>query len=98
LLASTAFTNETASGWQEVLFASPIPIAANTTYVASYYSPSGYFAFDGNYFSAAGVNSGPLHALAEGGDGSNGVYLYGRGFPADSYNSSNYWVDVIFQP
>ena len=36
LLASAPFTNETASGWQQVNFPAPVNIAANTTYVASY--------------------------------------------------------------
>ena len=35
-LASVTFVNKTASGWQQQLFASPVPITANTTYVASY--------------------------------------------------------------
>ena len=97
LLASATFASETESGWQEVLFSSPVPITANTTYVASYHSASGYFAFDQGYFTA-GVDNGPLRALADGEDGSNGVYLYGvSGFPTDSFNSSNYWVDVVFQ-
>jgi hypothetical protein len=95
LLASVTFTNETASGWQEVSFPTSVPITANTTYVASYYSPSGYFAFNKSYFTT-GVDNGPLHALANGVDGSNGVYKYGSGFPTSSYNSSNYWVDVVF--
>ena len=30
VLASATFTNETASGWQQVTFASPVSIAANT--------------------------------------------------------------------
>jgi len=98
LLASATFANETASGWQEILFPTPVPITANTTYVASYYSPSGYFAFDEGYFTSAGVDNAPLHALAEGVDGSNAVYKYGSGFPTLSYDSSNYWVDVVFQP
>jgi hypothetical protein len=97
LLASATFINETGSGWQEVLFSSPVPITVNTTYVASYHSASGYFAIDQGYFTA-GVDNGPLRALAEGEDGSNGVYLYGAGgFPTDSFSSSNYWVDVVFQ-
>ena len=41
---------------------------------------------------------GTLHALQEGVDGSNGVYVYGGGgvFPNLSHQSSNYWVDVVF--
>ena len=36
-------------------------------------------------------------ALANGIDGGNGVYQYGpSSYPANSYNASNYWVDVVF--
>ena len=97
-LAEVTFTNESTEGWQEVLFATPVPIAANTTYVASYYSPEGYFAFDANYFGSSGVDDPPLHALQSGVDGVNGVYKYGAsGFPS-SGSTSNYWVDVVFDP
>jgi hypothetical protein len=97
LLATATFTNETASGWQEVLFSSPVPIVANTTYVASYHSASGYFAVDESYF-LTGVDNSPLRALAGGEDGPNGVYKYGAsGFPTASWNSSNYWVDISLQ-
>ncbi|MEW6116783.1 MAG: DUF4082 domain-containing protein [Nitrospirota bacterium] len=96
-LATATFTNETPSGWQQVNFASPVAITANTTYVASYYSPSGYFAVSLAYFTV-GVDAPPLHALANGVDGGNGVYKYGdSGFPTQTLNSNNYWVDVVFQ-
>ena len=73
-------------------------IAANTTYVASYYAPVGEYSADGGYFGSSGVDSPPLHALANGVDGGNGVYSYGPSgtFPTNSYNSANYWVDVTF--
>ena len=95
LLASGTFVNETASGWQEVEFTSPVAIAANTTYVASYFAPAGGYAADGGYF-AISSDSTPLHALASGVSGGNGLYQYGGGFPTASYNSTNYWVDVVF--
>ncbi|HEY3016693.1 MAG TPA: DUF4082 domain-containing protein, partial [Nocardioides sp.] len=97
LLASATFAGETASGWQQVLFPAPVAISANTTYVASYYAPVGRYALDEGYFAAA-VTNGPLTALADGTDGPNGVYLYatGGGFPNQTYSSSNYWVDVVF--
>jgi hypothetical protein len=95
-LAEATFTNETASGWQEVMFAEPVPIRANTTYVASYFSPSGGYAIDQDYFTSA-VNSPPLRALANGEDGPNGVYKYQTsGFPTQTFQASNYWVDVLF--
>ena len=33
LLATATFSNETASGWQQVNFATPVAITAGTTYV-----------------------------------------------------------------
>src|SRR5258708_18172089 len=49
-----------------------------------------------NYFST-GVDNEPLRALADGEDGHNGVYNYGSSssFPTQSFNASNYWVDVV---
>src|SRR5262249_11638105 len=76
LLAQATFTNETASGWQQVTFASPVAIQPNTTYVASYHAPNGRYAEDDNYFAGSGVSNGPLHALAAGVDGPDGVYPY----------------------
>jgi phosphodiesterase/alkaline phosphatase D-like protein len=96
-LAAVTFTGETASGWQQAAFSAPVPIAANTTYVISYYAPQGRYAIDTNYFNAAFSNA-PLQGLANGADGGNGVYLYSStgGFPAATFSASNYWVDVIF--
>ena len=97
-LASATFTGETASGWQQVTFATPVAITAGTVYVASYFAPAGHYAGDGGYFAAAGVDNGLLHALRDGVSGGNGVYRYGAssGFPTSTYNSTNYWVDVVF--
>lgn len=94
LLAAATFTNESASGWQQVTFGNPVAITANTIYVASYFAPQGHYAADSAYFATAGVNNAPLHALA----GGNGVYSYGSsgGFPNLTYNATNYWVDVVF--
>jgi hypothetical protein len=97
LLASGTFTNETAGGWQQLTFATPVAISANTTYIASYHTNTG-FAVDVNYFSNRGVDSAPLHALQHGADGANGVFLYGAGgqFPSNPSGGHNYWVDVTF--
>ncbi len=99
LIARAIFTGESATGWQEVRFPSSVGIAANTTYVASYYAPQGSYASDRGAFDGVGIDSPPLHALPDGAGGSNGVYRYGARsvFPSNSYGSSNYWVDVIFR-
>src|SRR5258708_688269 len=44
LLASGTFSNETASGWQELDFSSPVAVTAGTTYVASYHTSTGHYA------------------------------------------------------
>jgi hypothetical protein len=99
-LASATFVNETASGWQQVSFNPPVQISPATTYVVSYYTSVGHYAFGSGFFAGTGVDNAPLHALANGVDGGNGVYAYGAAssFPSNSYNSSNYWVDVTFIP
>jgi hypothetical protein len=99
-LATATFSGETASGWQQVTFASPVTVAANTTYIASYHAPVGRYAADQGYFTTSGVNSPPLHALQTGVDGGQGVYSYNNVtvFPINTYNATNYWVDVVYSP
>jgi hypothetical protein len=94
LLASGTFSNESASGWQELDFSTPVTVTAGTTYVVSYHTDAGHYAITPNGLASA-VANGPLTALAGG-----GVYSYGPAsvFPSDSYNSSNYWVDVVYSP
>jgi hypothetical protein len=99
LLATATFTNETASGWQQVNFAAPVAISAGTTYVASYHTTSGDYAIDPNLF-ASPVTNGPLTAPSSSSSGGNGVYAYGSSslFPTSTFNSASYGVDVVFRP
>ena len=74
-------------------------ITANTVYVASYHTNVGHYSDDLNYFATQGVDNPPLHALANGVSGGNGVYATARrsSFPNQELDqSSNYWVDVVF--
>lgn len=90
-LASATFANETAQGWQEAKLSTPVTIAAGQTYVAAYHAPTGEYSANLDYFSNA-LSNGPLTAMS-------GVYKYGGAgsFPTQSYQSSNYWVDVVFK-
>jgi hypothetical protein len=92
-LATVAFPASTATGWVTARFATPVPIKADTTYVASYLAPHGHYAADYDFFDTD-LTSGPLTAPAEG----NGAYVYGPtgGFPTSRYRATNYWVDVLF--
>ena len=96
LLATGTFTGGTASGWQVLTFATPVAINANTTYIASTHGTT-YYA-TANALLNAGVDNAPLHALKNGVDGPNAVFAYGAGtvFPNQSFNSANYWADVVF--
>ncbi|WP_244443083.1 DUF4082 domain-containing protein [Bradyrhizobium sp. Ai1a-2] len=98
LLATATFTNETASGWQQVNFATPVTITAGATYTASYHT-SGNYSADPNLFASA-VSNGPLTAPSSASIGGNGVYAYGSSslFPTNTYNATSYGVDVLFRP
>ncbi len=109
LLASATFTNETASGWQQVALSNPVTIMPNTTYVVSYNAPNGHYAYTENYFypepspgpiGGGSTNNPPLHAIPSNTSG-NGVWVYGaaNAFPTNSdVSAENYWVDVEFSP
>jgi hypothetical protein len=98
LLATATFSSETASGWQTAYFATAVAIVPGTTYIVSYHS-NGFYSANGAYFGSAHVN-GHLTAPADAGAGGNGVYSYGASgsFPNNSFNATNYWVDVVFVP
>jgi hypothetical protein len=94
-----------AIGWQVGTLASPIDIAAGETYVVSY----GYvfnnnsgalesYAITENYFVAASTSpSGTLTAPFSSTSGGAGVYSTSPGsIPTQTWNASNYWVDVAF--
>jgi Domain of unknown function (DUF4082)/Bacterial Ig-like domain len=100
LLATATFSNETATGWQSVSFSQPVFVQANTTYIASYHTDTGNYSDDEAFFANSGLTSGQLSALSNSAAGGNGVYAYGAGgiFPTKTFNSSNYWVDVLFVP
>jgi hypothetical protein len=98
LLASALFS-ETYSGWQQVTLSNPVAISPNTVYIVSFWTGGGYFGISTSFFSGSGVDNGPLHALANGISGGDGVYGYGYGaFPSTSGAGMNFWADVVFAP
>ncbi|HEX3996988.1 MAG TPA: DUF4082 domain-containing protein [Pirellulales bacterium] len=91
LLATATFSNETASGWEQVDFSQPVAVQANTTYIASYFAPTGNYADGLGFFASGSYTNGPLTA-------SNSVYTYSAesAFPTTTFDNSNYYVDVVF--
>lgn len=92
-----------APGWQTVELTAPVTLQALQTYVASYYSSTGGYAYNQHFFDRS-LTRGSLIALgASGGETQphpgGGVYRYGAGggFPTSSYLNSNYWVGPVFE-
>jgi hypothetical protein len=96
-LASQVFTGETASGWQQVTLATPVPVTAGMTYLVSYFSSTGDYMTTPDYFTQS-VGSGLVHAPAEGANGPNGVYVdtASSSFPTQDAGGANYYADVVF--
>ena len=96
-LATVTFTGETASGWQQANFATPVQITAGTSYVGVLLRPEralrrrlGYLQGERQPVRA---RAAPCSSPSSGG---NGVYGYGGDvFPANSYGDANYWVTPI---
>lgn len=97
LLAGKSATTNSTSEWKEVLFDEPVAIDANITYIASCFNTLDDYVATGTYFGQPKINAA-LTALEQLVDESNGVYKYTNTttFPTESGNSSNYWVDVVF--
>jgi Domain of unknown function (DUF4082) len=94
LLATVTFANESASGWQQQALPAPVAVVANTEYVVSVTTPpNGYFVDTQNVFTTPLVN-GHLRGVA----GTNGVFGPVGTFPTQSYQSSNYFRDLVFVP
>ncbi|GFE68211.1 DUF4082 domain-containing protein [Chroococcus sp. FPU101] len=91
LLASVAFENETASGWQEQLLTNPLTIQANTTYIVSVNSNNRYAATQNGLANV--ISRGDLRTIA---DGSNGVFGDSNTLPTQSFRNTNYFRDVVF--
>jgi hypothetical protein len=95
-LAAVTFVGETASGWQQAELSPAVQVTANSVYVASYHAPRGHYAADPAYFDEA-VDRPPLRAF-DNVTNPNGVYRYDSvsAFPDQSFNGTNYWIDVVF--
>ena len=93
MLASGTSTGSTTPGWRTVTFATPIAIAANTTFVVTYTATAGRYSTTSNDLLLA-KSSGVLRTAS-----GAGMIKAGTGFPSgtSTVNSwTNYWVDVVF--
>lgn len=95
LLKSAVFSNETASGWQTVLFNTPVPISANTTYIVSVNTNNSIY-----YYYLSGFLTPTTIGYLTTIDSNNGVFSTTPGsYPGNiSSSSTNYFRDVLFAP
>ena len=91
LLASVAFSGESASGWQQQSLAAPLAVQPNTTYIVSVNVGSRYPVSAGGL--ANPIINGDISSVA---DGANGVYGTPFAFPTNSWQNSNYFRDIVF--
>jgi len=110
VVASVTFTGETASGWQQMNFVSPVVLSPGITYTASYWGANGlYAASSGGLGNVTDITRGPFIIIAHNtgtsaadpGNEGNGMYDYdpagGVNYPQTiSGDASNYWVDISF--
>ncbi|MBP1807042.1 N,N-dimethylformamidase beta subunit family domain-containing protein [Rubellimicrobium aerolatum] len=109
LMGTVTFTSTAGqSGWQTATLATPVTLVAGQTYVVSYQTANNYVSTNGFFVAAneAGFDGrddgafGDLWGIIKAPEGNAGVYAYGTTaqMPTQSYQSSNYWVDVVFAP
>ncbi|WP_204003155.1 DUF4082 domain-containing protein [Virgisporangium aurantiacum] len=91
-IATATYVTETASGWQTVLFDTPVTVTVGATYTVSYHTNTGHYALTLNGF-ASPYSRGPLSVPAGG-----AVYSYGSTVWPTASSNHNYWVDVVFVP
>jgi hypothetical protein len=91
-IATATFANESETGWQTVLFATPVTVTPGVTYTASYHTNVGRYSLTSSGF-AAPYSRGPLQVPASG-----AVYRYGAAAFPSATSVHNYWVDVVFVP
>jgi len=96
LAGPTAFAGTATHDWQDVMFASPVPVAPGHTYVASYFAPTSSYAFEYQFFTDGSTTVGPITALQAVAGSPNGVYCYGGCFPTDTFRDTNYWVTPLW--
>lgn len=93
LLVTEHFAATSQEGWRTVALAQPIALQAGEEYVVSYHAPHGRYPVTENDLDRSVKQNGftlPRDA---------GVYSYGASsFPSDTYNGSNYLVDIRFEP
>lgn len=99
--SSQALPSPLVSGWNTVTLTTPIALTANQRYRAGvYFTTDNGYTSTANYWSSgsgsAGLTNGPLTApnSTSATDTAQGSYQTFDGYPMNTFNATNYWVDV----
>ncbi|KQT91960.1 hypothetical protein ASG49_08175 [Marmoricola sp. Leaf446] len=96
-LATVTFGAESATGWQQATFSTPVTVSAGATYVVSYTAPKGGYSADTYALAEFGIDATPLRVEGGYGKTPGGVYGTAGTFPNRSFQSTTYAVDVLFK-
>lgn len=93
-LATASFPASSVVGWQTAKLTKVVRVAKGQTLVASYYAIGGAYPVTNQAFTSSYRANGFTVPV------NGGVYRYGSvsGFPTQSWEGSNYFVDVVFTP
>jgi hypothetical protein len=91
VLARGTFSDESVSGWQDLVFDAPVPVDSDTQYVASYRTTVGRYSATLGAFSSADLSRPPLTVSS-----TAGAYSYADAFPGNA-STTSYLVDVVFE-
>lgn len=94
-VVSTTYRAPGKAGWQRVRLVNTMRIKAGMPYVVAVHTPKGYYGGRSKFFTVPrtrGTLTAPI--------GGNGRYIYTKtgAYPRLSYNSSNYYVDLVTYP
>ncbi|WP_020017093.1 DUF4082 domain-containing protein [Promicromonospora sukumoe] len=95
-LASVRFTGETATGWQEASFTSPVPVISGQSYVVSYTAPNGGYTSTPWAFQTLGREAGPLSVPGGFTADPSGLYGSPGTVPTQNWDNAAYWVDPVY--
>lgn len=95
-LARVTFTG-VQTGWCQALFSSPVALNVNTKYAVAVWT-SDSFPVTSSLFASSVANGSNLTAPQDSAAGHNGKYQVGAAptYPATTFSSSCYFVDVLF--
>jgi len=91
-LATASFASTNEQGWHTAYLSTALDVTEGTEFTVSYHAPNGGYVHTPAQF-ADGKSNDDLRL-----EGSNGVFRYGNSSqPGSSWNSTNYFVDVLYE-